>query len=236
MNHYSSKLISKIQKLRQTGKTYSEINTILKTNIAKSTLSNWCSNLNLSNEYKTKIAKINHQNLKKAREIALKANQQKRDKYLKSIDANNIATSKLIKNIDVGMIAMAMLCLGEASKSKTKHKSFTLGSSDHRIITIFIKLLKRFPNFDASKIRCTVQCRADQNTVELEKYWQKITQVSPNLFYKARTDTRTIGKPTKNQDYKGVLVIDYYDKNIQLKLESLADLVYNQLQNEGPIA
>ncbi len=233
MNHHST-LISNVQKLRQSGKTYNEINTILKTNIAKSTLSNWCRNLTLPKEYKSKIIKINQQNLIKARKIALKVNHLKRTQYIKSIDTKNLTISQIIKKNDVGMIALAMLCLGEASKSKTKHRSFSLGSSDYRIITIFLKLIKRFPNFDPTKIRCTVQCRSDQNIKELEKYWKNISQVPSNLFYKTRTDTRTIGKPTKNIEYKGVLVIDYYDKNIQLVLESLANLVYNQLQNEGP--
>jgi len=232
MNHNAT-LITDVQILRQSGKTYSEINTILKTNIPKSTLSNWCQKLLLSNEYKSKIVKINRQNLIKARKVALKVNLKKRTEYLKSIETQNIPTSRIIQKKDVGMVALAMLCLGEASKSKTKHRSFTLGSSDHRIITIFIKLLKRFPNFDSSKIRGTVQCRADQNTKELENYWQKVSNIPSNLFYPTRIDKRTNDKPTRNKEYKGVLVIDYYDKNIQLILESLADLVYNQLQNEG---
>ncbi len=35
--------------------------------------------------------------------------------------------------------------------------------------------------------------------------------------------------------YKGVLVIDYFDTKVQLELEFLADLVYNQL-SKGPVA
>ena len=132
------------------------------------------------------------------------------------------------------MIALAMLCLGEASKSKTKHRQFSFGNSDSRIITIFLQLLKRTNEFNPTKIRCTVQCRADQNTTDLEAFWQKITRITKTQFYPTRTDPRTIGKPTANSNYKGVLVVDYYNRKVQLMLESLANLIFNQLKNKGP--
>jgi hypothetical protein len=74
-----------------------------------------------------------------------------------------------------------------------------------------------------------VQCRADQNIEELEKFWLDITKIPKKQFYKAQIDPRTVGKPTLNKNYKGVLKVDYFDTRIQLELESLANLVYNQL-------
>jgi hypothetical protein len=67
----------------------------------------------------------------------------------------------------------------------------------------------------------------------LVKYWRQITKVPESLFCKSRIDPRTAGKPTKNKDYMGILVVDYYDRKIQLRLESLADMVYNQLKMKG---
>ncbi|MBI4079144.1 MAG: hypothetical protein HY429_02505 [Candidatus Levybacteria bacterium] len=79
------------------------------------------------------------------------------------------------------------------------------------------------------KIRCTVQCRADQDIIVLEKFWLDVTKIPRRLFYKAQIDPRTRGKPTKKKDYKGVLRIDYFDTKVQLELESLAQLVYNEM-------
>lgn len=231
---YTPQLKLEVQRLRRLGKTFCEINTNLNTKIPKSTLSGWCVHTTLPPSYSSKIIKTNQNNLKKARKIAQHVKNQNRQTFLQHLDTDNLPIAQTIQDNSVGMIALAMLCLGEASKSKTKHRSFSLGSSDPRIITIFLQLLKRFDTFDPTKIRCTVQCRADQNIVYLEKYWQKITKVPKSLFYATRTDPRTIGKPTTNQSYKGVVVIDYYDRKIQLILESLAELVYNQLQIKGP--
>jgi hypothetical protein len=62
-----------------------------------------------------------------------------------------------------------------------------------------------------------------------------VTKVPKKLFYKTQIDPRTIGKPTRKIGYKGVLRVDYFDTKVQLDLESLADLVYNQLQSmNGP--
>lgn len=78
-------------------------------------------------------------------------------------------------------------------------------------------------------------CRADQNIQDLESYWQVVTGIPREYFYKAQIDSRTIGKPTKKSGYKGVLRIDYFDTKMQLDLESLADLVYNEILLEvGP--
>lgn len=233
MRKYSQDLKTSVQQLRKSGKTYSEINKKLGTNISKSTLSNWCHEIPLPKSYAQKIIKLNLRNIKKSRKVAWQVNKNKRKQYLKQINQNNFPIALKIKDNSTSMIALAMLCLGEASKAKTKHQSFSFGNSDPRIIIIFLTLLKRFSTFDINKIRCTVQCRADQNTDILEKYWLKITKIPKRLFYQARPDFRTIGKPTKNKDYMGVLVIDYFDRNIQLRLESLANLVYNQLKFQG---
>lgn len=219
--------------LRKTGKSYGEIFQIIDQNIPKSTVSTWCKDIKISEKYLQKIRKINQNNLAKARLKANEMNKIIRQNYLKEIDKNNLAFAEKIDDFDTGMIALAMLCLGEASKAKTNHKSFTLGSSDPRIIVIFLKLLKRMKDFDQSKLRATLQCRADQNLLNLENYWQKISGIPKNQFYKPRIDKRTIGKPTRKINYHGVLVIDYYDRKTQLVLESLAELVYNHLLSEG---
>lgn len=216
------------RKLRSRGKTYSEIKKLLGIKISKSTLSYWVKDIKLPSSYKEKIVELNLNHLKKIRSQALIVNRKKRIEYLKSIESINRPIAEKINEKPVSKIALAMLCLGEASKYRSKRRgAFTLGSSDKRIVILFLEFLKQCFNFHIDKIRCTVQCRADQNTARLEEYWQKVTKIPPKLFYKARIDPRTIGKPTKKKEYKGVLRVDYLDTNVQLELESLADLVYN---------
>ncbi|MBI2190129.1 MAG: hypothetical protein HYU49_01145 [Candidatus Levybacteria bacterium] len=225
---YNLFLIEDARKLRTQGKTYGEIRTILKLNIPKSTLSEWCKKISLPATYSERITKLNLNNLNKARLIALEINKIKREEFLRVLDQKNLSISKEVRDYSTAKIALAMLCLGEASKYNSK-TAFCLGSSDPRIIIIFLELLKKCFNFNIEKVRCTLQCRADQDIRSLEEFWMNVTKIPKRLFYKARIDPRTIGKPTKKTDYKGVLKVNYFDTKVQLELESLAKLVYNQL-------
>lgn len=193
-----------------------------------------CKRIKLPEEYEKRITQLNLQNLSKAQRIARGMNKIKREEFFKKLEKLNTPIAKRLKNKEIAKIALAMLCLGEASKYNPKIRStFYLGSSDYRIITLFLGLLKQCYNFDLEKIRCTVQCRADQDIKELEKYWMKITKIPARLFYKARIDPRTIGKPTKKKEYKGVLKIDYFERKVQHDLESLANIVYNSVNNRA---
>lgn len=227
MFKHSKELQSKIKTLRRNGKTYREINNILKIHLAKSTLHWICRNTLLPKSYRDKITKLNISNLGIARATALAIRQTKREEFYHHIKVLNTPIAQRIYEKDVTKIALSMLCLGEASKS-TSSRVFCLGNSDIRIITLFIKFLRIcFDDFDPKKIRCTVQCRADQNIKQLEAYWQKSTKIPTSQFYKSRIDPRTMGIPTKKKDYMGVLKVDYLDKKVQLELEYLANLIYN---------
>jgi len=229
MSRYPSEIIQKARDLREAGETYGEIRQHLELLIPKSTLSEWCKDVKLPTSYARRIADLNLNNLNKGRLIAHEINKIKREEFFKGLELKNLPTSLKIKNSETAKIALAMLCLGEARKYTPKGGTFSLGSSDPRIIIIFLELLKICFNFNLEKVRCTVQCRADQDTKKLEAYWQNATKVPKRLFYKARIDPRTIGKPTKKKNYKGVLKIDYFDTKVHLELESLAQLIYNFL-------
>lgn len=184
-------------------------------------------------EYLEKITQLNIQNLGLARATALTIRSIKKKEFIEKITRINSPISQRVKDKDIAKIVLAILCLGEASKS-TRGNVFCLGNTDPKIIKLFLNLMKIcFPDFSSKKIRCTIQCRADQNQVELEKYWLKVTEIPKENFYKTRTDPRSIGKPTLRKGYMGVLKIDYLDNKKQLELESLADLIYNQLH--GPV-
>jgi len=228
---YSPQLITTIRKLRSEGKTYGEIQQLTHTHIPKSSLSWQCKNITLPKEYQERIKKLNSTSLTKGRMIAIEINRVKREHFFQSIQRINTPIAKEVQDISVGKIALAMLCLGEASKYTKTRRVFSLGNSDPRIIIIFLTLLKQCFPFDINKIRATVQCRADQDTTLLTQFWQEKTKIPSHLFYKPLIDPRTIGKPTKKSNYHGVLRIDFLDTKVQLELESLADLIYNELHS-----
>ncbi|MBP9700613.1 hypothetical protein KBD71_05025 [Candidatus Woesebacteria bacterium] len=234
MQRYPNSLITKARTLRSTGVTYADIQRTLKKNIPKSTLSDWCSDVTLPDFYTDYIQKLNLSNLHRGRAIAAVSNKHKIEKQKQDLYEKNLPISNHILNPNTAKIALAMLCLGEASKYRVGGTTvFYLGNTDPRIIVLFIELLKYCFPYDIEKVRCTVQCRADQDTKELEDYWIRVTGIPKKYFYKPQIDPRTLGKPTQKKNYKGVLKVEYHDRKVQLELESLADLSYNRI-SRGP--
>ena len=117
-----------------------------------------------------------------------------------------------------------MLYLGEGAKSS--RGSVCFGNSDPFIISLFLNLVRKCYKVDEKKFRCTVLCRADQSVGNLEKFWLKITKIPKSQFYKTRIDARTIGKPTKKLDYKGVCVINYFSADIFLDLMQIPRTIF----------
>lgn len=220
---FKSAAKKKVIKLRQKGKTYKEIQKISGINIPKSTISYWCKNVVLPPTYKKRLKEIICINNKRAREKALEVKKWQRNKRLEEIFNQNIHLQNTIKEKDVAKIALAMLYLGEGSK--TRKGSIMFGNSNSLVISLFLQLLRRCYKIDEKKFRCTVQCRADQNPPDLEKYWSHITKIPLKQFYKTRIDPRTIGKPSKKADYRGVCRIDYFSANILIELIQIINIL-----------
>lgn len=211
----------RVIKLRREGKTYGEIQAVLGRKIAKSTLSYWCKRVKLPESYHERVSRLLADGLNRSRAAALAKKQEIKEKHIEELRRKYGYLKEKMKDKDVALVGLTMLCLGEAGKSQ----SLYLGSSDARIIKLFLGLLKRCFDFDIEKTRGMIMCRADQNIQELEEYWQKVSGIPKRLFYKTRIDSRTIGKKTLNKDYRGVLRVDYYDAKVQKELKVLYNLL-----------
>ena len=214
---------NKAVSLRKNGKTYGEIRKTIGKPIPKSTLSEWFKNIKLSKKQQQRIKDRISDNIHRGHVIALEVNKEKRKKYLDSVTRRVIHLKKLTVNQDIAKIIVAMLYLGEGSK--TKRGSLMFGNSDPRVIALFLRLLRQCYNINEDKFRCTLQCRADQNIETLERFWSKITNVPLKQFYKARVDSRTIGKKSRKMDYKGVCRIDYFSADLFNEIMKIIEVI-----------
>ena len=203
----------RVRTLRARGKTYAEICELLGEDIPKSTLNYWCRDVQLTSAQSRRILEISQANLVRARRKAVASNKAKREAYLyRLLEQNKVLAQKLYDK-STGKIALAMLYWGEGS-SDWRKDSLYFGNSNPRLIATYLWLLRRCYALDESKFRCTVQCRADQDTDALQRFWMKITSIPARQFYKPQVDKRTIGKPTKKPRYMGVCRIDYLSAHL----------------------
>src|SRR6185369_13329269 len=107
----------KVRELRSAGKMYSEIRQILKLSIPKSTLGTWCKGIELDKQSQQRVENKINKTLIIARAKARSVIAEKRQKYLGEIYKNNNYLAAKLKDNGVAKIALAMLYLGEGSKT-----------------------------------------------------------------------------------------------------------------------
>ena len=143
--------------------------------------------------------------------------------YFNKLFKQNEHLKLLILKKDNAKLLLTCLYLSEGGK--TTKGSLMFGNSDPLIIKLFIKLLNIIYKIDKDKFRCTLQCRADQNTKLLKKFWSKITGIPPKQFYKPQIDKRSLGKRTLKKEYKGVCRIDYFSAEIFHELTVVGKII-----------
>ena len=212
----------KARKLRLKGRTYVEINQELKLSVPKSTFSYWFRSLLLPPAAVKRIASISSANLKRGQKNMLANKIKAREERIKVLHIRNKPLYRLFANdANARKIVLAILYLAEGSK--TNRSSIMFGNSNPSTVKLFVSLLRSCFRVEESKFRATVQCRADQDADTLKKFWSKVTMIPAKQFYKAHVDRRSIGKPTKKVNYKGVCRIDYFSAAIDFELKCLAN-------------
>ncbi|MEK7496933.1 MAG: hypothetical protein AAB657_03450 [Patescibacteria group bacterium] len=210
--------------LRKQGKTYSEILNLLDVKISKSTLSSWLTSIKLEENSRNIIRDKISASLVLARNKALKIKRVNRCEYLKSVLNKNLYLKKFLDNQDIAKLIISALYLGEGTKD-IKRSALVFANSNPNIIVLFLKLLRFCYKIDENRFRCTLQCRADQKTNELESFWSDITKIPKTQFYKALIDKRTIGKVSKNLEYKGVCRIDYFSSEVFIDILKIIEVI-----------
>lgn len=219
-----SKFKERAIKLRKEGYTYGEIRRLLDTAIPKSTLAYWCAGISLLPDKRKRLELAVKNNAMKGRIMGMEIIKKKRGQYLKNVEHRIRHIPAIIKHDkDIAKLALAMLYLGEGSK--TQKSSVIFGNSNAEIIKLFMHLMRTCYNIDERKFRCTLQCRDDQDIQKLEKFWSDVTGISLAQFYSARVDPRSVGKKSKKVGYKGVCRIDYFSAEVFIEIMKIIELV-----------
>jgi hypothetical protein len=207
------------------GKSYDEIQDMIGVRLPKSTISYWCRGIELPTLVRERIISNNRLHLVRARELSRRVKRAARDSYLNELRESNDHLAQVVEHPDTGKIALAMLYLGEGAKMRRRNCSVMFGNSDPGVISLFLKLLRKCFSLEESKFRCTVQCRADQDTEELERFWAGVTKIPRSQFYRTRIDPRTVGKPSRKPSYKGVCRLDYFSAGVFNEIMSVIDII-----------
>lgn len=174
-------------KLRNEGYSYTAISQ--KISVAKSTLSDWLSDLNYTPNQET-LDKIG-----KAR-IASNA-------FKKRAKLSAILAAKNQAEIDIGSITKRDLFmlgiglyLGEGTKT---HNNVRVINSNPKIIALAIKWFCEVCGLTMGNFKIRLHLYPDNNIEECQRFWSLQTKVPRNSFYKAHIDVRKDKKNFKRR-------------------------------------
>jgi hypothetical protein len=222
---YPQSARDEVRNLRRRGFTYGEINEQLRANIPKSSLSYICRDIVLSPAQKQRISDLQLKELAVLRQKALIKNKELLAARIKSYRDKHLSIEIFMESREAKLVALAMLYLGEGAKWQGR-RGLMLGSSDPKIIKLYISLLHDCYDVKLSQLKCRIQHRADQDADKLLTFWSEATGIAKTNFYPSYIDQRTVGQKTRKLEYKGVCSVTGGSTQIQLELEQIAGIIF----------
>jgi len=204
--------------LRKEGRSIRDIEKTL--SVARSTLSGWLCDVELSKKQKEQLHKKWLAALAKARSKAAELNKNNRLKRMRVIeqDAKNFV-SDIVINKKLGEIIFSIFYLAEGTKAQ--RGTVEIASTNPKILVTLLKLFRYLYSPQESRLRCRLNLRLDQSERKLKSYWSKILQIPKSQFIKTQFDKRTIKPTFKN--YKGVCSLYYCDTNLQKRIIAIGE-------------
>lgn len=210
-----SKYKTEVIALRKSGVSLPNISR--KYGIARSTLSYWFRDIELSDDKKQKIRLSAEERMAKSRLKA--ASWHRNQKQLRIIEAEQYAKNvcaRLAKTPESLELALAMLYFGEGGKSN----STSMGAADPFMLEFFVVAVEKLYDHDRKNFRYYLHLRDDQDALQLKKYWSSKLNIPIEKIKYVSKDKRSVGKPTR-EGYMGVCQIRVPDIAISRRLTAL---------------
>ena len=219
-NKYNMTTISSIKsealKLRKQGKSYNEINNLLK--IPKSTLSDWLKNYPLSEQIKQK-------NIQKAKLVWAKNiiafNKRRSEKYKVKTKLLIEKYSKEVPKVFDRDLFFTGLALFWAEGAKREKFSVRFVNSDPLIVKVIMKFFRKICKAPDKQFRLSIHLHQNISEYEAKNFWAETTKLPKEQFRKSQTQISKASKRKRpfNQLPYGTLHIIINDTSLNKKIK-----------------
>lgn len=196
-----------IQKLRQQGYSYREIEKITQT--SKSTIGNYCQNIKLNENQIQKLLENKKNGLAKATLLGSEANRKKRIVQETQLLKKGIKQIGKMSQRD-RFIAGIALYQGEGSKT---NNSVEFTNSNPETIKFMVYWLSEFCHINKSKLKLSLWLHDDLSELNAINFWCQFLEVKPSQFGKTYFAKNKINsqKIRKNIHQFGIIKIRFYN-------------------------
>ena len=213
--------------LRHQGLSYKEIKEKAPFIISKSTLSDWCKDIELTIGQQDRLDRLFRDGSYRGRLLGSKATQTRRAEEVKRIkERASLEVSHLTKN----EFWLAGLMLYWAEGAKSQYVDIT--NSDPMLIKFMAGWLRIFFRVPEEKFRATLHLHSGQDEEQIKTYWSKLTNIPIYQFGKSYIKKEGSGY-RKNILYKGTIKIRVCNSNL---LYQILGWIEGVIRNLGPLA
>jgi len=196
--------------LRRAGVSMGEIAKHL--NVAKSSVSYWVRNIELSKTQKNKLNKNGHsiEAIEKRRITRIANTKKKREEIIRKAESE---VSEFLKD-PLWCIGVA-LYLGEGGKTQ---QTARVANSDPSVIRIMMRFFERYSGVSKDKFRGHVHTFSHNNATKAEHYWSKISGIPREKFFKTYIKQSSASKKKRETLPYGTVQIYILDTSFFFRL------------------
>lgn len=216
-----------VRSLRSKGLSYREIICAAPFSICKSTISEWCKDIQLSVAQMERLDKLFHDGSYRGRLLGSKTTQLRRQQEVREIRGKAKLEYGVLSQSEF-KVAGLMLYWAEGAKSRY----VDITNSDPLLIKFMVNWLRLVCEVPEDKFRASLHLHSGQNEKKIKEYWSKLIGVPQKQFCKSYIKKEGSGY-RKNLLYKGTIKIRVCDSNLLYKILGWIEGVTNNL---GPLA
>ncbi len=200
--------------LRNRGFTYGEILEKINFKVSNSTISCWCSGIELTPSQKDRI-KEKQRNFKLIKHLISKSIKDEEGARAWAKEKAELIASNNLKNL---ILSGTMLYWAEGYGSTGKSAGFT--NTDPQMIKIMMKFFREVLGVEDRKIKIMVRIDKRNDIGRAVNYWSKTVKLPLSNFHKTEI------LETKNNKYpNGICRITVYDVSVRRKIDNLLKLI-----------
>ena len=209
-----------VQHFRKQGLSYNEI--LQKVPVAKSSISLWCRDIELSPEQKNRLNKKRAANLQKLSRLGPKAIALKRQKEICKIRKS---ARKEIQSLTPYEFKIVGAMLYWAEGNKTQGAGIT--NSDPKLIKFVVRWFKEVCGVTPIGLSARLNIHINQSDKRIKKYWSEITKIPLKNFGKSYIKPEGTGY-RKNVLHNGVVRIGVRSEDLRHKIMAWIKALYQQ--------
>lgn len=201
-----------VRDLRRKGLSYSEISEKAPFPTAKSTISEWCKDIELTSEQKNRLDKLFRDGSYRGRLLGSKANQIIRSQEVEEIKQKaKQEISSLTKN--EFRLSGLMLYWAEGNKKR----SVGISNSDPELIRFMMAWFRNVCDVPDAKFKVYLNIHSGQDDNQIKKFWSGVIKLPASQFGKSYIKKEGTGH-RKNILYNGTIKIQVCNKDLLYKI------------------